>query len=45
MQLGTLLAEGTPRDVLADPHVTDAILGTASDAVVSRSISLTTATT
>jgi ABC-type branched-subunit amino acid transport system ATPase component/predicted MFS family arabinose efflux permease len=45
MQLGSLLAEGAPRDVLADPRVTSAILGAASDAVVSRSISLTAATT
>jgi len=45
MQLGSPLAEGTPRDVLADPRVTNAILGAASDAVVSRSISLTAATT
>ena len=45
MQLGSLLAEGAPRAVLDDPRVSEAILGTASDAVISRSISLAFAAT
>jgi ABC-type branched-subunit amino acid transport system ATPase component/MFS family permease len=41
MRLGRVMAEGTPKQVLDDPAVITAILGGASDAVISRSVQLT----
>ena len=41
MRLGCVMAEGPPKEVLARQEVVDAILGGASEAVISRSINLT----
>jgi ABC-type branched-subunit amino acid transport system ATPase component len=41
VRLGEVMAEGPPRQVLDDPAVIDTILGGASDAVISRSVTLT----
>jgi branched-chain amino acid transport system ATP-binding protein len=40
LRLGTVMAEGTPAQVLSNPDVVDALLGGASEAVVSRSLKL-----
>jgi len=40
MRLGSVMAEGRPRDVLDDPTVIDALLGGASAAVLERSVEL-----
>jgi branched-chain amino acid transport system ATP-binding protein len=40
LRLGTVMAEGTPMEVLGNPDVVDALLGGASEAVVSRSLKL-----
>ncbi len=40
MQLGQVIAEGTPADVLSDEDVVASLLGGASDAVLSRSVKL-----
>jgi len=44
MRLGEVMATGTPAEVLAQQEVIDAILGGASQAVVSRSVQLAGAT-
>jgi ABC-type branched-subunit amino acid transport system ATPase component len=41
MRLGEVMVEGTPAEVLGNNEVIDAILGTTSEAVNSRSIHLT----
>jgi branched-chain amino acid transport system ATP-binding protein len=43
MRLGSVLAEGRPRAVLENGDVIDALLGGASDAVISRSIQMASA--
>jgi ABC-type branched-subunit amino acid transport system ATPase component len=40
MRLGEVMAEGTPSQVLANQQVVDVLLGGASEAVISRSVSL-----
>ncbi|HEV7680319.1 MAG TPA: MFS transporter [Candidatus Dormibacteraeota bacterium] len=40
LRLGTVMAEGTPAQVLGNADVVDALLGGASEAVVSRSLKL-----
>jgi len=40
LRLGTVMAEGTPAEVLGNRDVVDALLGGASEAVVSRSLTL-----
>jgi branched-chain amino acid transport system ATP-binding protein len=40
MRLGSVIAAGTPAEVLAEPEVVSSILGGASDAVLSRTVAL-----
>ena len=42
MRLGEVMAEGTPAEVMADEEVMDAVLGGASEGVISRSIKVAT---
>jgi hypothetical protein len=40
MRLGEVMAEGTPRQVLENPEVVEALMGGASDAVLNRSLQM-----